>query len=754
MRKLLLLLLLSACTVQATTYYVDRSIADVNEASATPDYVTYNPNTFSTNTGSSFVYKTLADLNAVNFAAGDVILLRRGQSWAERIRPKTAGTSGHPIVYGAFGVGKAPLITGLNGNSSAIFCDQNYITFQDLDLRTVAPASSSSVTIDGATGATLQYCNISASQVEMGVRVVDAPWTTIYNCTIIANKNAGIEADGATTVLELKNTIISGNGWSTGHGIVAATNATINYDYNIIVGNNIDVLNNVGVGTDGGHNQIEKASQVTSYKTVNALNLVLTSDDNDVPYWTDIAATLAPYGFHFTMFVARALGGIDPDATALARLSAAGNEVAVHGWSHSELGMTLAFDISSINTTPTVQVDVAGGNIILNSVQNGLTYALGSNHTIASLRAALPVGWTITNQTNIQEALKLVCLADTGGAHAAPFTTALDVSAPDFAFWAHEVGDTLAWINGITGISPTVMAYPYGNAATSYTPALENWLATHGYSSARATDGSNYNLSSLNLFQVTPIAYNAIIGNGSEAAVRAGVNHYAEFCKQNGLVFVTLSHHVDGGLSIAQVGWIADEISRLGGQMITYGDAIAAIRADHSTADDLIYTKTYTDASDFHLLATSPAVNAGVSVGLTNDIMGTALQGNPDIGAYEYYALTALGLTTPADGATGLALDTRLVITNTNTSATESGIIFRIKPSGGSYSYSSLLAADTTSISAAAVLGSALSSDTVYYWSACAKGDGTTYCDSVYATDYRFMTDKPPSGTGTVVGFW
>jgi len=42
-------------------------------------------------------------------------------------------------------------------------------------------------------------------------------------------------------------------------------------------------------------------------------------------------------------------------------------------------------------------------------------------------------------------------------------------------------------------------------------------------------------------------------------------------------------------------------------------------------------------ASDFNLLETSPAVDAGVSVGLTSDIVGTAVpQGDfPDIGAYE-----------------------------------------------------------------------------------------------------------------------
>ncbi|MFC1615314.1 MopE-related protein [Patescibacteria group bacterium] len=39
---------------------------------------------------------------------------------------------------------------------------------------------------------------------------------------------------------------------------------------------------------------------------------------------------------------------------------------------------------------------------------------------------------------------------------------------------------------------------------------------------------------------------------------------------------------------------------------------------------------------DFHLQSTSPAINAGVNVGLTEDFDGNAIVGNPDIGAYEY----------------------------------------------------------------------------------------------------------------------
>lgn len=93
-------------------YYVDSSITDTNVASATPDFTTYNPVTYSTSTGTASVYKTIADLNACTFAAGDTILFRRGQTWREQLTIPSSGTSGSPITFGAFGSGVGPIING------------------------------------------------------------------------------------------------------------------------------------------------------------------------------------------------------------------------------------------------------------------------------------------------------------------------------------------------------------------------------------------------------------------------------------------------------------------------------------------------------------------------------------------------------------------------------------------------------------------------------------------------------------------
>ncbi|MFC1623250.1 fibronectin type III domain-containing protein [Patescibacteria group bacterium] len=104
----------------ATTYYVDSSIVDTNTESATPDFATYDPVTFSVGTGSSSVFKTVADINAFSgLQPGDSILFRRGQIWREQLVVPASGANGNVVTFGAFGSGSRPRITStqvISGN--------------------------------------------------------------------------------------------------------------------------------------------------------------------------------------------------------------------------------------------------------------------------------------------------------------------------------------------------------------------------------------------------------------------------------------------------------------------------------------------------------------------------------------------------------------------------------------------------------------------------------------------------------------
>ena len=57
-------------------------------------------------------WKSLSNhVNGGSFSAGDVIYLKRGDSWNEQLIPPSNGTSGNPISFDAYGIGPAPVIT-------------------------------------------------------------------------------------------------------------------------------------------------------------------------------------------------------------------------------------------------------------------------------------------------------------------------------------------------------------------------------------------------------------------------------------------------------------------------------------------------------------------------------------------------------------------------------------------------------------------------------------------------------------------
>lgn len=59
-------------------------------------------------------WRSLNKINSfsVNFIPGDVVLLKRGESFYGDINISSSGTSNNPIIFGAYGTGSKPLITG------------------------------------------------------------------------------------------------------------------------------------------------------------------------------------------------------------------------------------------------------------------------------------------------------------------------------------------------------------------------------------------------------------------------------------------------------------------------------------------------------------------------------------------------------------------------------------------------------------------------------------------------------------------
>ena len=96
-KKTVLSILIVQCSILsfATTYYVSNSGNDSNSGLTT-----------------ILAWKTLANVNALTFNAGDQILFQKGDTFYGTITVKNSGSAGNPITFGAYGTGANPIITG------------------------------------------------------------------------------------------------------------------------------------------------------------------------------------------------------------------------------------------------------------------------------------------------------------------------------------------------------------------------------------------------------------------------------------------------------------------------------------------------------------------------------------------------------------------------------------------------------------------------------------------------------------------
>lgn len=91
----LLIFVLLALPLSATTYYVDCNGNDSNKGTST-----------------STPWLTIAKVNSHTFSPGDSILFNRGCTWREQLVVPSSGTSGSVITFGAYGSGAKPILNG------------------------------------------------------------------------------------------------------------------------------------------------------------------------------------------------------------------------------------------------------------------------------------------------------------------------------------------------------------------------------------------------------------------------------------------------------------------------------------------------------------------------------------------------------------------------------------------------------------------------------------------------------------------
>ena len=57
-------------------------------------------------------WQTIGKVNGETFQPGDTVLFKRGEIWRDRLEPPSSGVAGRKIVFGAYGTGSKPILSG------------------------------------------------------------------------------------------------------------------------------------------------------------------------------------------------------------------------------------------------------------------------------------------------------------------------------------------------------------------------------------------------------------------------------------------------------------------------------------------------------------------------------------------------------------------------------------------------------------------------------------------------------------------
>jgi hypothetical protein len=156
--------------VAATTYYVSPTGSDSNSGT-TP----------------ASPWRTVGRVNSAVLRPGDGVLFEGGQTFSDNtLMPDESGSTGTPIVFGSYGVGRAVLTQGV------WFRSTNWLAFKDLAITGVSQGISASAGGTGSDHIVIQ--NVAIDHVSIGINSAsgaDDDWT-IQNSVIDQTGDSGM----------------------------------------------------------------------------------------------------------------------------------------------------------------------------------------------------------------------------------------------------------------------------------------------------------------------------------------------------------------------------------------------------------------------------------------------------------------------------------------------------------------------------------------------------------------------------------
>lgn len=540
----------------------------------------------------------------------------------------------------------------------------------------------------------LIYNNTSNSGLLAGVTVTGTytPNLIFNNCNFYGNDYGLLYAGGSTNpgTVTCNNCMFFGNCASyAGNPFSTASGGTITLNNcNIEPPFYLPGLLNLSATGITTNNCISSLPAITRNRYTQTMEMSLIIDDlAALEQWLNLTTFADTYNQKLTI----ALNGPNTlsasDWTALAGAIARGHDVAVHTMSHGDLGQlnainiqytgsgsACAMTITTANGIATNLSTVCTGapednlNITLNPNSTQITDGSSIGSTITAINATGK--YTASLYSHVVNALPITansapgCLAAVSGQDIKTAYTAIFDST---AYYAYEVSRCQYLINhgiqtasGATGraltYKTTTLVYPSNNRSSASDIAIQGLGITMARAGSQATHNSG---ASLNIFDCWAVGTStAAAGWGTDAGAQAtfnkNCNAIASYLGFFGGPLVIWGHGttIDANQTEAWYQKLIVGLTQAGITLISFNDLSTYLHANWSdSGDHITYTRSWSDSTNFALLSSSPAINAGSNavwsgtasvtsyngIGITNAAGAIiAPGGTVDIGAYEY----------------------------------------------------------------------------------------------------------------------
>ena len=472
----------------------------------------------------------------------------------------------------------------------------------------------------------------------------------VQNCDIRGGLLTATQNAHASGVLNLTNNIISAGDAMNSSYTIVKTAGTVNASHNELIGNFGSSFLLVSGVLDTDDSNIESwplfvRHERSGYFIPNMDDISDTAAK--VQYAEDVKELLKDRGMKGTIFLTGnnlAYGTYDYLSDIQNLISDGTITVSAHAYTHVPLDLTSFGTMTHGGATFTIN---RAADIITTS-DSSVTVTGYRTKTINAIKTEMEAGgWTVTlvadaiNNRGVYNHGEI--LADGIGVNDLLLlidstNTGLNITG----FFKDQIWDWVQWLDSNLGVTITTIGGPGGRTCSESETAIKNmgFLGNRNWAA-----GDTFNLNSINIYKTT-VKQSESIRNASAASDTILM---AEWMSTFG-TFLHFNSHSTADTTLAGWASILDTLKAYPEIKVTsFDEAVDEIRnsGDWSTADNITYTRTWTDASDFHILAGGPGIDNGTATGLganfkdfdgiaETDGAGAALGAGVDIGAYTW----------------------------------------------------------------------------------------------------------------------